>query len=48
METEGEEVVAAISEAGEEVKEEEIPVDLSTIEVAEKGKKEEEEEETAG
>lgn len=37
-----EEVVAAITEAGEEVAEEETPVDLSSIEVEKKGKKEEE------
>lgn len=48
METDGEEVVAAISVAGEEVKEEEAPVDLSAIEVEKKGKTEEEGEETAG
>jgi hypothetical protein len=38
--------VASITEAGEEVKEEEIPVDLSAIEVEQKGKKEEEGEAT--
>ncbi len=36
-----EEVVAAITEAGEEVIEEEVPVDLSAIEVEKKGKQEE-------
>lgn len=37
-----EEVVASITEAGEEVTEETTPVDLSAIEVEKKGKKEEE------
>lgn len=41
-EVDGEEVVASITEAGEEVVEEEGPVDLSAIEVETKGKKEEE------
>lgn len=40
--TPAEEVVASISESGEEVKEEDAVVDLSSIEVEEKGKKEEE------
>ncbi|MEK7477969.1 MAG: 50S ribosomal protein L25 [Patescibacteria group bacterium] len=40
-----EEVVVAVSVAGEEVKEEEVPVDLSAIEVEKKGKTEEEGEE---
>ncbi len=40
---EPEEVVASITVAGEEVKEEEVPVDLSAIEVEQKGKKDEEE-----
>lgn len=39
---EPEEVVAAITEAGEEVVEEVAPIDLSAIEVEKKGKKEEE------
>ena len=39
----GEEVVASITVAGEEVVEEVAPVDLSAIEVEKKGKKEEEE-----
>ena len=47
METDGEEVVAAISEAGEEVKEGDAAADLSAIEVKEKGKKEEETESAA-
>lgn len=38
----GDEVVAAITEAGEEVVEETVPVDLSAIEVEKKGKQEEE------
>lgn len=37
---EAEEVVAAITEAGEEIKEEEAPADLSAIEVEKKGKEE--------
>jgi len=41
-EVDGEEMVALITEAGEEVVEEEGPVDLSAIEVETKGKKEEE------
>lgn len=40
---EAEEVVASISEAGEEVVVEEVPVDLSQIEVEKKGKQETEE-----
>ena len=44
---EGDEVVASITEAGEEVVEEAAPADLSTIEVEKKGKKEEGEAETA-
>jgi large subunit ribosomal protein L25 len=40
---EGDEVVASITEAGEEVVEEAAPVDLSAIEVEKKGKTEEEE-----
>jgi len=39
---EAEEVVASITEAGEEVTEETAPVDLSSIEVEKKGKKDEE------
>lgn len=39
---EADEVVAAITEAGEEVIEEAVPVDLSAIEVEKKGKQEEE------
>jgi large subunit ribosomal protein L25 len=39
----GDEVVASISQGGEEVKEEEAPVDLEAIEVEKKGKKEDEE-----
>ncbi|MCX6712857.1 MAG: 50S ribosomal protein L25 [Candidatus Vogelbacteria bacterium] len=39
-ELELEEVLVSVTEAGEEVKEEEVPVDLSSIEVEEKGKKE--------
>lgn len=38
---EAEEVVAAITEAGEEIKEEEAPVDLASIEVEKKGKEDE-------
>lgn len=41
IEAELDEVLVSVTEAGEEVKEEEVPVDLSTIEVEEKGKKEE-------
>ncbi len=41
--TDPEEVVASISQAGEEVVEELAPVDLSAIEVEKKGKKEDEE-----
>jgi len=39
---EGTEVVASVTEAGEEVKEEEVPVDLTAIEVEKKGKTDEE------
>lgn len=42
-----EEVVVSVSEAGEEVVEEEVPVDLSSIEVEKKGKEEDETEEAA-
>ena len=42
-EVDPEEVVVSITEAGEEVVEEEAPVDLSAIEVEKKGKEEEEE-----
>jgi hypothetical protein len=45
--SEPEEVVASITEAGEEVKEEDATVDLSTIEVEEKGKKEDDTETAA-
>lgn len=41
-EAEPEEVIASVSEAGEEIVEEESPVDLSSIEVEKKGKSEEE------
>lgn len=40
---EGEEVVALVGQAGEEVVETETPIDLSAIEVEKKGKKDEEE-----
>ncbi len=45
---EPEEVICSITEAGEEVAEEEAPVDLSTIEVEKKGKEEEGEDESTG
>lgn len=46
MISEADEVIASITEAGEEVKEEEAPVDISAIEVEKKGKTEEEAEDT--
>lgn len=45
MIAEADEVIASITEAGEEVKEEEAPIDISAIEVEKKGKTEEEAEE---
>ncbi|MEK7091630.1 MAG: 50S ribosomal protein L25 [Patescibacteria group bacterium] len=46
MIAEADEVIASITEAGEEVKEEETPIDISAIEVEKKGKSEEEAEAT--
>jgi len=46
-EADSEEVIASVSEAGEEVVEEEKPVDLSSIEVEKKGKSEDEDTSTA-